>query len=70
LLCNLHLKGRPHFLTLTLVTGLIKDNALTLRTLGVAPDAKLMLVGSTITQVIEVNVKPEQTTTSETEGLH
>jgi len=47
--------------------GLIKENTKTLREIGIGNGAKLMLIGSTMTQVMEVNVTP-QTTIKEDEA--
>jgi len=47
--------------------GLVKDNGKTLRELGIGKGAKLMLIGSTMTQVMEVNAPP-QVSVKEDEG--
>jgi len=39
--------------------GLVKENGKTLRELGIGNGAKLMLIGSTMTQVMEVNAPPQ-----------
>jgi hypothetical protein len=49
--------------------GAVKDDSATLRSVGITQGAKVMLIGSTINDVMKVNMAPDQATTAVAEGL-
>jgi predicted RecA/RadA family phage recombinase len=50
-------------------TGAVKDDSATLRSVGITQGAKVMLIGSTITDVMKVNMTPDQAATTVAEGI-
>jgi hypothetical protein len=54
------LSGVPVSMQKLMLKGIIKDNSQTLRQVGFTEGAKAMLVGSTISDVVTVNIAPEQ----------
>lgn len=55
------LTGVPIEMQKLMVKGAVKDDSATLRSVGITPGAKVMLIGSTINDVMKVNLAPDQT---------
>ncbi|ELR12678.1 uncharacterized protein ACA1_091880 [Acanthamoeba castellanii str. Neff] len=57
------LTGVPIPLQKLMVKGAVKDDSATLRSVGITQGAKVMLIGSTISDVMKVNLTPDQAST-------